>query len=50
MKYFKENAYGHKTEISKSIYYALVKKVGHGKETIQTNNGKTLWRSVTVDD
>jgi len=48
MKYYKEDAYGHKTEISKTTYYALVKKVWHGQETIHTNNGKTIARSVIV--
>lgn len=48
MKYYKEDAYGHKAEISKTTYYALVKKVGHGQETVHTNNGKTIARSVIV--
>ena len=49
MKYYKEDAYGHKEEVSKSAYYALVKTMGHNKVTVQTVNGKTLWRSVIVN-
>jgi len=50
MKYYKENAKGNKTEITKSQYYRLVKKYGYGKTTTQYVNNKPIWHSIIVNE
>lgn len=47
MKYYKENVYGHKTEISKSQFYSLAKRKD-AWITIHTNNQRIVARSVKI--
>lgn len=49
MKYYKEDIYGRKSEISKSQYYALARRKD-AKITIHTNNGIKVARSVRINN
>ena len=45
MKYYQEDAYGRKQEISKTKYYNLARR-NDAHITIHTNNGRIVARSV----
>lgn len=45
MKYYQEDAYGRKQEISKTKYYNLARR-DDAHITIHTNNGRIVARSV----
>lgn len=45
MKYYQEDAYGRKQEISKTKYYNLARR-DDAHITIHTNNGRVVARSV----
>ena len=47
MKYYQENIYGHKTEISKSKFYSLARRKD-AHITIHTNNGIKVAKSVKI--
>ena len=47
MKYYQENIYGHKTEISQSKFYSLARRKD-AHITIHTNNGQKVAKSVKI--
>ena len=47
MKYYEEDAYGRKQEISKSKYYSIARRE-NAHVTIHTNNGRKVARSVRL--
>ena len=47
MKYYQENIYGHKTEISQSKFYSLSRRKD-AHITIHTNNGQKVAKSVKI--
>ena len=47
MKYYNEDAYGRKQEISKSKYYSIARRE-NAHVTIHTNNGRIVARSVRL--
>lgn len=47
MKYYQEDAYGRKQEISKSKFYRIARRE-NAHVTIHTNNGRIVARSVRL--
>lgn len=47
MKYYQEDIYGHKKEISKSKFYSLARRE-NAHITIHTNNGEKVAKSVKI--
>lgn len=47
MKYYQEDAYGRKQEISRSKFYSIARRKD-AKVTFHTNNGRTVAKSVRI--
>lgn len=47
MKYYQEDAYGSKQEISRTKFYSIARRI-NAHVTIHTNNGRIVARSVRL--